>query len=330
MAVRKPSLVLIVALLSLGLGACGGSGNGETTTAGPQGMAESAGFEGVESGELEIALEIDRYKQHTEEINMRILGNFKAAEEGGMPQIDMAIESHGPLAGRNVEFSGGLSWLPEKAVATYQGQTYEPDQPTFETLKSGFEEAQGEGGPGDASACFEAAGEFNVAEALRHVSFEGKGETLDGTRIETVGADLDFTAAINELIKLRQDPACGAQLAAVGLPSKAELEALKAQLKGSVTAARVTLGLDKNDVVRYLKVITNLELPHNEELEVELVVRLNRVNEITELPEPSGSTPFAGLLKQFGIDQKTLEEADSGERFVAFLGAVTGALTGTR
>jgi hypothetical protein len=327
---RKVAPILILVLLALGLSACGGGGGDETTTAGPQGIAESAGFQGVHSGELEIAFEVDRYKKHPEEINMRILGNFMGAGEGQLPQLDMAIESHGPLSGRDVEFSGGLSWLSEKAVVNYEGQTYEPDQATFEDLKSGFEEAQGEDDEGNASACLDAADEFNVSQVLSHFSFEGKGETFDGTPTEVVGADLDLSAAIDELIKLTEDPACKAQLEAVGLPSVPQLEELQKQLQGSVIASRVTVGVDRNGVIRFFKFLTNIELPRNEELEAELVVRLQRVNQVTELPTPTGSTPFENLLRQFGIDEQALEEADGGERYVAFLRAIAEKLTGVR
>ncbi|MGN6558860.1 MAG: hypothetical protein ACTHLH_12755 [Solirubrobacterales bacterium] len=300
-------------------------------------MAEVAGFQGVRSGELEVAFEIDRYMPgRPEEVNMRIVGNFMGMGEGKMPQMDMGIESRGPLGGREIEFSGGLTLLNDRIVLTYGppgiATTYRPGSARFEKLKSKFEEAQGEEGAGNAGACVEAAGDFNLSEVLSHVHFEGdnsyKGLTQlpDGTNAYAVTAQLDLPAAFQEVVKLTEDPACNAQLEALGLPSVPQLEELEKQVEGSKATA--LLNIDKHGVIRYLETRVNVELPHNEELEVELIIRLNEVNEITRLPHPKGYTPFPVLLKKFGVDTQTLEEANFEEIFLAFLEANADALFG--
>jgi hypothetical protein len=324
-------MALVAASLIAGCG--GGSGGRETSEglpASPAGKAEAANFDGVHSGEIELALEIDRYKKKPEEINMRILGNFMKAGEEALPQLDLAIESNGDLAGHDVKFLSGPLLRPEKWIVNFDGKVYEPDQATFKDLKSKLEEAQQEeGGAGNAMACVEAAAGFGVSDVVHHVSFEGKGETLDGKKVETVGADLDASAAISELIKLGEEsPGCKAQLEAVGLPPAAELEELEKELKGSLTAARLTLSLDKHGLVRYFKILANVELPGSEELEVELVMRLNRVNEVTELPNTHGSSPYAALLKQFGLSSQDVKQADAGEVYTGVLEALADRLFG--
>jgi hypothetical protein len=321
---------LIVATAIVGCGSSGGEDTAEGLPASPAGKAEAADFDGVHSGEIELALEIDRYKKKPEEINMRILGNFMKTGEEALPQLDLAIESNGDLAGNKVEFLSGPLLRADKWIVNFDGKVYEPDHATYEELKSKFEAAQEEeGGAGNAMACVEAAEDFNVTDAVHHVSFEGKGETLDGKKVETVGADLDVSAAINELIGLGEEsPGCQAQLEAVGLPPAAELEELEQELKGSLTAARLTLSLDRNGVARYFKILANAELPHNEELEVELVMRLNRVNEVTELPNTHGYSPYAALLKQFGLDNEDVKQADAGEIYVGVLGVLADRLFG--
>jgi hypothetical protein len=313
------------------LAACGSGG--DTTTevpASPAGKAEVANFDGVHSAEVELALEIDRYKKKPEEINMRILGNFIKDGDEALPQMDFAIESNGNLAGHEVKFLSGPLLRPEKWVVNFDGKVYEPDQATFKELKSKFEEAQKEaGGEGNAMACVEAAEGFSITDVVHHVSFEGKGETLDGKKVETVGADLDASAAIDELIKLGEEsPGCKAQLEAVGMPPAAELKELEKELKGSLTAARLTLSLDKNGVVRYFKILGNVELPHSEELEVELVMRLTRVNEGTELPSTHGYTPYSALLKQFGLNTQDVKQADAGEIYAGVLEVLADRLFG--
>ena len=331
---RVGALVFMAALVVVGaIAGCGGGGGGDTVEelpASPAAKAEVANFDGVHSGEIELALEIDRYKKKPEEINMRILGNFMGAGEEGLPQVDLAIESNGDLAGNNVEFLSGPLLRADKWVVNFDGKVYEPDHATYEELKSKLEEAQEEeGAAGNAMACVEAAEGFNLTDAVHHVSFEGNGETLDGKKVETVGADIDVSAAIDELIKLgKESPGCQAQLEAVGLPPKAELEELEQELKGSLTAARLTLSLDKHGVARYFKILANAELPHNEELEVELVMRLSRVNEVTELPNTHGYTPYPALLKQFGLDNEDVKQADAGEIYAGVLEVLANRLFG--
>jgi len=313
------------------LGACGGGSDGETidlSAAKPRELTEAASFDGVHSGELEVALEIDRYKKHPEEINLRILGPFMKVGEGKLPAIDMAVESRGDLGGKAVEFLSGPLLRPEKVAINFEGKVYEPDQATFEELKSKLEDTLGEGGEGDATACPKAAGEFDLAQVLRNVSSEGKSETLDGEPMKVVGADLDVSAAIDELVRLSEDPACKAQLEAVGVPPVAQLEALTALLERSRATPRVTLGVDENGVVRYLEVLGKVGLQGNEELEVELVVRLNKVNEVTELAEAQGSSPFRALLKRFGLTSEDIKEADGGEILVGVLEVLSDRMFG--
>lgn len=325
--IGRLALVVLVGLLALA--GCGSGGGPATNRSSPQGEAENAGFSGVKSGELEVALEIDRYKKpQPEEINMRILGNFMGAGEGEIPKVDLAIESNGDLDGRSVEFFGGPLWRDGKLVLNFEGKVYEPGHATFEELKTKLEEAQGEGGPGDAGTCLEAAGDLNIGQVLQNVSFEGKGETLEGTPVRSFGADLDLPAAIGELIDLSEEPVCEAQLEALGLPPVAQLEELQKQLRGSVVASLLTLETDESGVVRYLKILSNVELPHNEELEVELVVRLNQVNEVTELPETHGYSPFGALLKRLGLDPEDVKQADGDEIMVGVFEVLSDGLFG--
>jgi hypothetical protein len=328
------ALVLVALMVAAAIAGCGSSGSGGETAEGlpaqPAGKADAANFDGVHSGEIELALEIDRYKKKPEEINMRILGNFMKAGEEPLPQLDLAVESNGDLAGREVEFLSGPLLRADKWIVNFDGKIYEPDHASYEEMKSKVEDAQEEeGGAGNAMACVEAAEGFSVTDVVHHISFEGKGESLDGKKVEIVGGDLDVPAAIDELVELGEEsPGCQAQLEAVGLPPKAELEALEQELKGSLTAARLTLSLDKNGLARYFKILANAELPHDEELEVELVMRLSKVNEVTELPNAQGDSPYASLLKQFGLDDEAVKAADAGEIYVGVLGVLADRLFG--
>lgn len=331
---RTGALLMLLAAIAIAvIAGCGSGGGGETTAelpASPEGKAEAANFDGVHSGEVEVTLQVKRFKKKPEAIKMRILGTFKKVEGEELPRLDLAIESNGELAGRKVAFLSGPLLRAKRWVVNFDGKVYEPDHVSFEELKSKVEAAQSEaGGDGNAMACVEAAEGFSVSDVVHHVSFEGKGEAVDGTKVETVGADLDLSAAIDELIKMgKESPGCKAQLEAVGVPPAPQLEALEQELKGSLTAARLVLSLDKNGVLRYFNVLANLELPHNEELEVEVLMRLNKVNEVTEVPYARGYSPYRALLKQFGLNSQDVKQADAAEIYVGVLEVLADRLFG--
>lgn len=318
-------------LAVVGMAACGG---GEATTTevpeSPAGKADVVNFHGVHSGELELVLEIDRTAKRSEAVNMRIVGPFLKAGEEELPQLDLAVESSGDLAGRHVEFLSGPLLRAEKWVVNFDGEVYEPGQRTFKELKSKFEEAQEEeGAAGNAMACVEAAEGFKLTDVLQQVSYEGPGEALDGVKLETVGADLDVPAAFDELIALGEgSPGCKAQLEAIGLPPAAQLEELERELRRSLAEARLTLSLDKNGVVREFRLVAELELPHQEELNVELTMRLSHVNEVTQLPITHGYTPYPALLRQFGLDDEDVKQADAGEIWLGILGVLSARMSG--
>ncbi|HEV2859110.1 MAG TPA: hypothetical protein VGW80_11990 [Solirubrobacterales bacterium] len=320
------------------LAACGGAGGGETETeaATPAGKAELANFDGVHGGEVELEFQVFRFKKkqpekQQEEITMRTVGSFMKAGEEGLPQLDLAIESNGELAGREVEFLSGPLLRADKWVVNFDGEVYEPDHATFEELKSKLEEAQQEeGGEGNAMACVESADGLSVTDLVHNISYEGKGEGIDGTPVEMLGGDFDPAAAIDELIQMVEaSPGCQAQLEAIGLPSVPDLEAVQKELKASLAEPpRITFSLDKNGVARYFKILANLELPRSEELEFELVMRLNRINEVSNLPITHGYSPYSALLKQFGLDNEDVKQAEAGEIYVGILEVLADHLFG--
>jgi hypothetical protein len=330
-------LVVFALLFSIaaGLAACGGGGGeggGETTdisAASPQEVAESANFEGVHTAEIEIELEIDRYKPHEpEEINMRILGNVVGLGEGRLPKFDFAIESKGPLSGRDVEFSGGLLYTGEYAVANFEQQTYEPSRGLLEGIESGFEEAQQAGDEGNVMACVEAAQGIPLSQLVHGLKKEGRAEYFDGTPVYYVGGTLNIPGLIDGLVQLEEDSACAAQLKAAGVPSVTELDAAKAALGGKIKEAPMQLAVDKHGLVRNLNAEALGTNAQGEEVEVEFLIRVLKVNEPTELATASGSAPFAHLLKELGLDEAALAQANGAELWTGFLEGVGKLLTG--
>lgn len=329
---RGIAVLLLLLSVAAGLGACGGAGAEETadlSAATPRELAESANFRGVHSGEVEIQLEIDRYKPgKPEEINMRILGNFLGAGEAGLPEFDVAIESKGPISERNVDFGGGLLLRSDYAVANFEKQTYEPDDATFEDLKSKFEEAQSAGNEGNAMACVEAAQGIELSRLVHNFKNEGVNEYFDGTHVTFISGELHVPNLVDALIHMQEDPACGAQLEAAGVPPPAQLEAIKKSIEGRVKEAPVQLMIDKHGLLRNLIAKALGKNAKGEMVEVEFDIRVLSVNETTELATAHGSTPFSQLLKVVGLSEDPLAEADGGEIVTGFIEGIGNLLTG--
>jgi hypothetical protein len=322
----------VVALLALAFAGCGGGGDSSTDSSSstPQGMAESANLSGVHSGQAEVALEIDSQSKDGkhEEVNMRIVGPFLGLGEEAVPRSDFAIESNGTLGGRNIETLGGALVDSEYTVVNYEGQTYEPPKDVFEELKSKVEEAQEEGNVGNVMACVEAAEDIELSQLMHNFSSEGQREDVDGTKVTWIVGDLDVPGLIDALIQLSEDPTCGAQLEAAGVPSVAELEAAKKSIEGKIRKTQVQLGVDKHGVFRGLSVDVIATGPKKETIEIEFDYRLNTVNEVTSLPFTHGYAPFEQMLRQVGLDEAKLAEADGGEIVTGIIEGVSGLLTG--
>lgn len=324
--------LLVVAAVATGCGSAEGDETIDHLPASPAGKAEAANFDGVHSGEIQLVVQVRHLGRHLETANIRIVGPFMKAGEEPLPQMDPAIESNGELDGHALGFLSGPLLRDDKWVVNFAGKVYEPDHASFVEMRSKFEEAQDEeGGEGNAMACVEAAEGFDVTDVVHHVSLEGNGETLDGTKVAMVDGDLDPSAVIDQLIKLGEEsPGCRSQLEAVGVPPAARLRELERELQASLASAQLTVSLDKHGLVRSGKVLVAIEEPGGDELEVEVTLQLNQVNEVTQLPITHGYSPYSALLKQFGLNRQDVKEADAGEIYVGVLGVLAARLLGPK
>lgn len=320
--IRILALLAVLAATSAGLSACGGGG-GESPPTTAQGIAENASFDGIEGADLEVSLLI---QQPGEELHMKILGPFQSMGGDRPPQLDLAVEGSGDFLGRKFESFGGLLLRTEKAVVNYERQTYEPPPAIFRALKSKFEEGREEGGAAEAGACFEAAAHIKLARLVTHWKNAGHGPALDGTPVTFLSGDLDLRAAIDALLKLLEDPACGPQLRALGVPSAATLEAVKRGL-GDIHYARVQWTVGRDGILRGLSVHLKGKDAMGR-LEAEFRVLLSSVNELNGFADSRGYAPFGSLLKKFGLDSQKVLAASPGEALLSFLEVVGDSLTG--
>ena len=107
----------------------------------------------------------------------------------------MTASAKGSAKGEDVDFEGGLTLLSDRAYVEYEGTEYEVDPTTFGFVKSGFEQAQQQGGgsesnPADVTACQEAATGLKVGDFVDNLTNEGSAD-VDGTSTTKVSGDLD-------------------------------------------------------------------------------------------------------------------------------------------
>lgn len=311
------ALLATVAAIAAIFSACGGGS--DKSSEDPQKVIDNASLEGVTSGNLDLSLDIKSEGKEGGNIDVSVSGPFQAGSKGDLPQLAMDATAKGSLKGENVDFEGGLTLLHDRAYVNYEGTEYEVDPTTFGFVKSGFEQAQQQGGsesnPADVGACQEAATGLKVGDFADNLTNEGS-DDVDGTSTTKVSGDLNVGAAIDAIIKLTENPACSSQLEAAGPLPIGELEKAKGELTSAVKAAHVDVYVGDDNIIRKLDAELTIEPKgtSKEKVEVEFELSLGGVNEEQDISAPSGAKPLEGLFQKLDINPiELLEAGSSGE-----------------
>ena len=321
--------VLLVALAALAtaFAACGGSS--DKSSEDPQKVIDNASLEGVKSGNIDLSLGVK--SAGDEGVDVKLSGPFQSGSKGNLPQLAMTASAKGSAKGEDIDFEGGLTLLSDRAFVEYEGTEYEVDPTTFGFVKSGFEQAQQQGGseanPADVTACQEAATGLEVADFVDNLTNDGSAD-VDGTSTTKVSGDLNVGGAIDAIIKLTENPACSSQLEAAGPLPIGELEEAKGELTSAVKKAHVDVYVGDDDIIRRLAAELTIEPKgsDSEKVEVEFDLSLSGVNEEQDIAAPSGAKPLEGLFQKLDINPiELLEAGSSGEGLGSLLESVTGA-----
>jgi hypothetical protein len=321
--------VLLAALTALAtaFAACGSS---DSSSDDPQQVIDSATLEGVKSGDVDLSLKINSEGKEGGDIDVSLSGPFQARGSKDLPELGMTASAKGTVEGDDVDFEGGLTLLSDRAFVNYEGTEYEVDPTTFGFVKSGFEEAQQQGGsegnPADVTACQEAATGLEVGDFVDNLTSDGSAD-VDGTSTTKVSGDLDVGGAIDAIIKLTEDPACSTQLEAAGPLPLGKLEEAKDELTSAVKKAHVDVYVGDDDIVRKLAAELTIEPQDsgNEKVEVDFELSLGGVNEEQDISAPSGAKPLQELFLKLGVNPiELLEAGSSGEGLGSLLEGIIG------
>jgi hypothetical protein len=304
---RKRSVVLLAAFAVLAaiLSACGGGGGGSSED--PQKVIESATFEGIESGEVDVSLNINSEGDKSGELKAELSGPFQTTGVESLPELALAIKANGEANGEKINFDGGLTVLDDRAFIAYGGTNYEVDPTTFGFIKSGFEEAEQEGSKeskgAEATACQKAAESLDLGEFVDNLENEGS-EDVDGTGTTKLTGDLNPKTAIEAVIKLAETPACSSELDATGALPLDELKEQESELTDAVKKAHITVNIGEDDHIprKIAAEMTIVPKGSGETVEVEFELTLSKVNEKQTIKAPAGAKPIEKLFEQLGIN----------------------------
>lgn len=333
---RKRTFALLAAFAALAamLSACGGGGGGSSED--PQKVIENATFEGVESGTVDLTMNVKAEGEHGGHMKIDLTGPFQSTGKKSLPELALEVKANGEADGENVDFEGGLTLLGDRAYVGYDGKNYEVDPTTFGFVKSGFEEAEQEGekesAGGEATACQKAATSMNLEEFVDNLENEG-GEEVEGVKTTKLSGDLEPKGAVDAIIRLMETPACSAQLEAAGPFPLSELKELKGEVTGAVKKAHADIYVGEDDhIVRKVTADLTVEPKSTgEKAEIEFDFTLGGVNEKQTIKAPANAEPLEKLFGDLGINPLELlgmMEGGSTEDLGGLIEGITGAIGG--
>jgi len=297
------SVFAALVALSAALAACGGGSSDN-----PQTVVEEATLKGVESGKMNLAVDVNVEGKKGGKVNVALSGPFQSEEGAEYPELDLAFSSKGSLGGKDLNREGGITLLGNKAYVAYEGTEYEVDSTTFNFVKSMLkQQSGGQGNSSEIAACQEAAGELEISDFVENLKSAGSAE-VGGANTTKVSGDVDATSAIEAVSTLIEDPKCSEQLSAAGpLPSAAELDKAKSTVQDSLKSAHVDLYVGDDHIVRRIVAQATIEPPTStksgaKKVELDLDLTLTGVNEEQAISAPANSKPLSDLFLKLGIN----------------------------
>ncbi len=327
---RKRIFALLAALAALTalLSACGGGGSSSD----PQKVIEQATFEGVESGDLGLTMNVKSEGKEGGEMKVDLSGPFQSTGKKSLPELGLEVSAHGVANGEKVNFEGGFTLLSDRAYIGYDGKQYEVDPTTFSFVKAAIEEGEQQGekesAGGEVTACQKAATSIDLGEFVNSLEDEG-GEEVEGVKTTKLSGDLDPKGAVDAIIKLAETPACATELEAAGnLPLNA-LKQEEGKLTGAIKKAHAEIFVGEDDhIIR--KVVAELTVEpkgSGEKVEVELEFSLGKVNEKQSIKAPANAEPLEKLFGELGINPNEilgLMQGGGSEGLGSLLEGLTG------
>lgn len=292
------ALFLTLALLTIGLVACGGD---DAASEDPNALLEEtfSGEKQVDSGNIDLKLVLNAQGGELEgPVNVRLSGPFQTEGEGKLPQFDFDLSFEG--AGQS--FAAGAISTGDAGFVTFQGTDYAVSDEIFQQFKQGFEQAQteGEGDKGPSLADFG----IDPRNWLTDAKNEGEAKVGDDDAIKITGG-VDVEKLLDDIDKAL--PKIREQTGGAGdIPEKLSPEERKA-VTDAVQDVSVEIYTGKDDkILRRILLNMTITPPADaegvdvESADITFDLSITGVNSDQEINAPEDAKPLDELLGQLG------------------------------
>jgi hypothetical protein len=331
---RLRIFILFAALAALAtvFAACGSDDdNGGGSDESPEAVLEGSTFEGIESGDLDLSMNIDVSGEEGGTIDVTVSGPFQSKGKGQIPELDMTAAANGSVGGKDVDFEAGVVLVPSKAFVSYDGQSYEVDPTTFSFVQSAIEEAQrksgAESGTEGATKCQEeAAGKFSAEDFVDNLTNDGSAD-VGGAETTKISGDLNVPGALEAVTELTELPACSSQLEAAGPLPLGELEEAQGEIEKAVKSASAEVYVGEDKIIRRFTAEVDVQPEGSDEaVRMEIDLTINGVNEEQEIGTPDDAKPLNDLFEKLGVNPiELLQGAQGGKGLGGLLEGLGGA-----
>ncbi len=287
---RLTLLPLAVLTVVVALSGCGGG----DSSADPQEVLDNAlgGGTNVDSGVLDLTLDIESTGDQEGSINASVKGPFQSGGTDALPQADLdvtaAIDSGG--AGGNFDFKGGLTLTQDGAWVGLDDQDYQLDDATFQAVKASYEKsAAATDSAGDQGSLSQFG--IDPESWISDLSNEGT-EDLDGTEVVHVSGSADVPKIVADLNDVAQQ---------TGQVQQVDPSAIT-DLQDTVSDATIDVyAATSDDSLRKFELHLTLADPRggSGEVTVDLAIGISDPGGDQTITAPTDSLPLADLLSQF-------------------------------
>jgi len=303
---RRPLRLLLLALSCLAavvLAACGSSGDGGSGTDTTKLLSDTFGTtKPVTSGRLKLGIDVraDGLSGVPSPLTVRLGGPFQRTTGGGTPKFAFDIS----LATRDGQFSVGI-------ISTGRQGWVKLGQRAFTLPPAQLKQlaGTGTGSKGGLPADIGALG-VDPRGWITNVRDEGV-ETLEGTKVIHLSADVDLPGLVKDLDKLLSSAGGTGLNAIAGLPTGIGKD------KGAVAKAVKSAGVDiwtgeKDHQLRRITIRLNVDTPAQKNGTVALDLGIAGLNEAQPIGPPANPRPLSELSAALAVLGRAQAQSQSG------------------
>jgi hypothetical protein len=295
----RPLMLLVTALLSLAVAACGGDeggGDKATSSTDVNQLLKDTFSEGKtpKSGKLHVALKLDGNlggAAASGPVSVKLDGPFESQGSGQLPKFDMDAS----LAGAGQNFKAGATSTGEKGFVSFQGEDYVVSDEVFKQFEASYEQAVKQSNSSSKQQSLATLG-IDPAAWLKNPKNEGEAKVGDTDTIKISG-DVDINRMLDDISKATSQARSLGIQGFENLPSQLTPEQRK-QAADSIKNLRTEIYTGKDDtIMRRLHVAFDLA-NGGEKANVDVDFSYTDVNEGQKIKSPSNAKPFDQLLGQ--------------------------------